>query len=485
MAIRSRLDQDEERFIYPGQPKFGSLERSSPSASTPRMGRRSPRIDDPVSASASPLLKAKDSANDMIFDMDDEQNKRPSLKTRRLSTTSSTGAGLQDVPEAMYVGSLTETGNVQSFGVSQGQDQDVSFSTSQSRDPNSGGLNINVARGQEVMDPVSTTSSLKTSVAWDSSRFQTAKVDMKELLGQASSTRTSNISLGIAAKADGRSNVSFSSKLSQKERKRLQQQYQQQESQPSPDARPQNTNRTVSDSIPKSPWQTPVKGHSVLPKDVPYGDLKSHSKSPEVPSRAPSKTPLTMRQTIPGKSSPQPTLTNPCSRNTPVPAPERPTSSGSAGTAPVSAPSFPLLPSQSSLTPQIQSIRHTPAPKPSPASTLLSMADILAQQQSEKDTIREVATAKRSLQEIQQEQEFQEWWDQEAAKVKAEQDAADAAAARVPGAPRGRGKARGRGRGRGGGAAGRVPSGEGKERGKGDEGPAARGARGKGKEAAS
>jgi len=47
------------------------------------------------------------------------------------------------------------------------------------------------------------------------------------------------------------------------------------------------------------------------------------------------------------------------------------------------------------------------------------MADILTQQQTEKEIIKEAA-AKRSLQEIQEEQAFQEWWDMESRKVRGE-----------------------------------------------------------------
>ena len=73
------------------------------------------------------------------------------------------------------------------------------------------------------------------------------------------------------------------------------------------------------------------------------------------------------------------------------------------------------------------------------------MTEILSQQQTEKDVMKE-ATAKRSLQEIQQEQEFQEWWDQESARAIAEE------AARNNPSSSGRGKGRQRGgvRGRGG-----------------------------------
>lgn len=39
------------------------------------------------------------------------------------------------------------------------------------------------------------------------------------------------------------------------------------------------------------------------------------------------------------------------------------------------------------------------------------------QQQTEKDEIREAATAKHNLHDIQLEQEFQEWWDKESRRV--------------------------------------------------------------------
>lgn len=46
----------------------------------------------------------------------------------------------------------------------------------------------------------------------------------------------------------------------------------------------------------------------------------------------------------------------------------------------------------------------------------VGLADIIGQQQREQETVRE-AVAKRSLQDIQQEQAFQEWWDQESRRM--------------------------------------------------------------------
>ncbi|XP_044719115.1 regulator of chromosome condensation (RCC1) repeat domain-containing protein [Hirsutella rhossiliensis] len=61
----------------------------------------------------------------------------------------------------------------------------------------------------------------------------------------------------------------------------------------------------------------------------------------------------------------------------------------------------------------------TPARKAEP-SLGASMADIIGQQRRERELVKE-AVAKRSLQEIQQEQAFQEWWDQESQRAQEEE----------------------------------------------------------------
>jgi len=82
--------------------------------------------------------------------------------------------------------------------------------------------------------------------------------------------------------------------------------------------------------------------------------------------------------------------------------------------------------------PAIQSIRHSPLQETkrhgftSSPSSQLSLASILLQQQAEKDEIREAATTKHSLQDIQLEQEFQEWWDKESKRVMQQAEAEEA-----------------------------------------------------------
>jgi hypothetical protein len=61
----------------------------------------------------------------------------------------------------------------------------------------------------------------------------------------------------------------------------------------------------------------------------------------------------------------------------------------------------------------------TPERKAEPSSAL-SLADIIVQQKREQDMVKE-AVARRSLQEIQQEQAFQEWWDQESRRTQEEE----------------------------------------------------------------
>jgi inhibitor of Bruton tyrosine kinase len=80
------------------------------------------------------------------------------------------------------------------------------------------------------------------------------------------------------------------------------------------------------------------------------------------------------------------------------------------------------------------------------------MSDILIQQQTEKTAVKE-AVAKRSLQETQQRQEFEEWLDNESRQAQEEEaqaTASTAAALRDGRDKRGRGRGRRRGTERGG-----------------------------------
>jgi hypothetical protein len=94
-----------------------------------------------------------------------------------------------------------------------------------------------------------------------------------------------------------------------------------------------------------------------------------------------------------------------------------------------------------------------PKPERSVSIDQRNLIDILSEQEIAKQELRDFGS-KRSLMDIQQEQEFQEWWDKETARVREEEEAN---AAKKDGS--GRGKSGGRGgrrRGRGGANAGET-----------------------------
>ena len=289
-----------------------------------------------------------------------------------------------------------------------------------------------------------------SSSPWMNQPLGTSKLDMKQIMAQASAHQTSNISAAMSK--GGLPRTASGSRPSQKERKRqLQEQQQQQQRVPpiASSSRIASNPKSAAEASP-APWQTVTRASHVSLKDI--LDAPPEAQEPPPPkSRVASAPALTLRQTVPGnvassrkasaaiastsKSPDQPRLVSPRTRVS-----DRPSSS--------------ISPSASPNTSQpTRSVRH--APPTAEPSLQLSMADILAQQQTEKDVLREVTTARRSLREIQEEQAFQEWWDQEEAATKARMQADEAgpltkrgeAGGLGRGQRSGRGSARGRDRG--------------------------------------
>lgn len=174
---------------------------------------------------------------------------------------------------------------------------------------------------------------------------------------------------------------------------------------------------------PKNPWQLPPPATPSTPGKEP---LPGQS-GPLAPSSGPLKTaqkPMTLRQTVAGTPPPRstPMATPVQSQSRSVSGNTQQPSSFSKASPSGPQPTTQQTPSKASPQPTIQSIRHIPRPDPysgsrSPSSSSLSLATILQQQQTEKDVILEAATAKPNLQDIQAEQVFQQWWDQESKRV--------------------------------------------------------------------
>lgn len=263
---------------------------------------------------------------------------------------------------------------------------------------------------------------------WGAAPLSGAKLDLKDIMASTSTSTASNLTLGLSRKDTEQRAASSHGKLSQKERKRLQQAQQF----GSPIEKPQPTPPAV------SPWQAtsyqkPSNSTLVTPVTQP-----SPKASPQ-PSRAASTPQLNMRQTIAnnGAASKQKgkrSTSQATKEASGAASPQRPAAyerGMSVSTDPIPTP---------------RSVRHIPLPQHSPTSPSqnLSMMEILSLQEAEKTSIRDAA-AKRSLQEIQAEQEFQAWWDEESKRVIQEEEQRKRAEDRAA-----RTAARGRSKGRGG-----------------------------------
>ena len=299
---------------------------------------------------------------------------------------------------------------------------------------------------------------------WGTTPLAGPKLDLKDIMAQDSSATPSNLSLGLSRGESERVAKAASAKLSQKERKRILQAQQL----GTPIAKPEPVPPAVSPwtaaahrKTSNSPVVTPVVAPSPPPKPSPQ------------PSRASSTPQLTMRQTVAKKGAgskkkdKRAASQSQDANGAGSPSQPRPAASErgmSVSTDPIPTP---------------RSVRHIPLPQHSPTSPSqhLSMMEILSLQEAEKTSIRDAA-AKRSLQEIQREQEFQQWWDQESRRVIEEEEQTKKLVDKLSkGAGRGRGKGRG-GRGGKAKAQDKKDGGEDADRGKGKSdgsaGPAAK-----------
>lgn len=264
-------------------------------------------------------------------------------------------------------------------------------------------------------NPLSKQSSSK-AVPWGTPATPSSGLGLKDIMLQDSSTKISNLTQSLQNAAA--TSKQAPSKVSQKERKR-QQHEQKLQTQMQAAAEAERTARKaekIQTGSPASPWQkidpkqsTPAQMNGQEPST---STLRSQVIAPQAESKKVS------RESKPTHPQPSGSISSP----------------GMTGASAAPAP-------------QIQSIRHTPAPARSSSwvDARTSMADILAQQQFEKISVKE-NSSKRSLQDIQQEQAFQEWWDKESRRVQ-EEEAAAARRATGGAARRGGSKRRGPGQG--------------------------------------
>lgn len=407
MALQSRLSQVES---YDVRPRPSMSEKPNASPSVRKSKNNVPK--DSASSAPSPMLKARSSVGDLMFQMDEEATLLPGESVKGKAAMRGMRPGdtpeNRSYPDSPALGaSVPEAGSL----------EDRSFLDEQMSSPRNAQLTESPTESRAIAlhQKRGLVSSPDSSAPWGSPVISSSKKDLKDIMSETSQSRVSNLTLEMAGRRE--SSGSFTQKISQKERKKMQQQQMQEKLAAQQKAK----------EAPKNPWQLPPPATPSTPGKDP---LPGQSGSSTPPTSEPSKTaqkPMTLRQTVAGTPPP---------RSKPIATPiQSQNQSASGSTQPSSfpnpSPSGPPTPShhhqqalpKTTSQPTIQSIRHIPRPDPSmpssrsPSGGSLSLATILQQQQTEKDVIREAATAKHNLQDIQAEQEFQQWWDQESKRV--------------------------------------------------------------------
>jgi inhibitor of Bruton tyrosine kinase len=421
MTFRANLNNEDIRVSSSYKARVGSLDdllSSSPSQDKSRRKSKAAR-----NAPFSPSIRPKDSTIDLMFDMDDDaplhiESPRSPVLRPQLGLPETLGSSSRKVSWDVVEPKSTPDDEAPSL-LPQTPDRSVGKSE---ETPHSG------------------------MKSWSSPALPSPKLDMREIMSQASSSRTSALSMSLSAqKTKDEENIrkdaaikTNAPKLSQKERKKQQQQAMQQAM----------THPTITlnkaDGKPASPWQVAAKGLKTSLKDV----LSESTPSPPPLSAQTLGSPIPSRPSTPRRTA---------SPDTRFAGQRRAVSSDATKPqSDVSRPSRPLTQSHASKSarPVLPHSKSYTAPAANAEPSLqLSMADIIGQQRREQEVIKE-AVAKRSLQEIQEEQAFQEWWDQESRRAQEEEAARVKPSTPSPGrggkSNSGRGKAgRGRGRGRG------------------------------------
>lgn len=476
MALHSRLHEDKVKFAATGKGKYRMNSEPKESPTLPSSSSTSPRIV--PTSSKSPSLRAKTSTNDLMFDMDEELTAVsgrlvPRAKSSEMLRPSGHEHGEND---CQPFGSLSSPQDawINASNNSRSSLSPASFGlASDVQGAVIGGNEASFGRSQHARQdrsPLTNNGPSTRGMPWRATPLAASKLDMKAIMAQTS-VRQSNLSSALSQPAGNSESMKMNAggKVSQRERKKQFQQQRQHHNDVTSTLEFLPPPTQPAQERPVSAWRTASVGAKVSLKEIfqSAGDTASDPSDPSTgPARAVSSPSLTMRQTIPGNVPSTPKNSDRVVRPNHVtyPEQERPRPNPSAQSSP-SVPTRPISEAQPSLAADsstIQSIRHSQsAVEPS---LQLSIVDILSQQQAEKDLIKEAA-AKRSLQEIQEEQAFQEWWDQEEAATKARLlQEANGPHASSPGrgdcgsrsgrkssrgSDTGRGPGRGRGRGRG------------------------------------
>lgn len=438
MAYKAHKEE-ERRFSVPAKTKYGSLDDSTPVTPTPDRVRRV--MQGSRNEPFSPDLRSKGSRGDLIFDMDDEDPSpmdSPSMRPQKAS------GGAEDLDQISSLGS--------SF---KGKGKKVWMSLEQSQQsPPISPLAPAKSTAKPVISSDVDTTSTKAGSPWASTPVSTSKLDLRHII-QSETSGQSALSAGLAAqkvKDETAAAKAAQPKMSQKEKKRQQQAAQ--AAQAALLAAKSEMTKNAWERFPAedraAPWKVAANKKQAPPAEpalLTTTDKGKNLLSPPTHLSSSPSLPIHRRTASPDTrfSGQRTTFAGPSSSSNKAPAP----STVKSPAPPASTePPKPLVPHSKTYI--------TPAHK-SESLIGYSMEDIIAQERRSKEAVKEAA-AKRSLQEIQQEQAFQEWWDAESKRMQEEEatrvERAIAASSEGPGGRRGRRGGRGKGRGGGDGGGG-------------------------------
>lgn len=396
MAFKIAQKEEEKKLSSSYKARVGSLDESLLASQTPDQSRRRSKAG--RNQPFSPALRPKDSHADLIFDMDDEDSPKISSPMSPEILASPGGRNELDLdnmpklPEAWRSAKGKATTDLDP-GRSVGLDQ---ISPSQLPGPSV----EQVQRESSSLQPVSPPTR-PTHAPWASPILPASKLDLKDIMQDT--TSKSALTAGLASQANKAATLNKpQAKISQKERKRQQMQQAEIEA------------AAEKEKASSAPWETVQSGAQPAPwkmaTPTPKTSLKDAMQSENARRGGPA---MSQKPLVAAEANPQISRRRAASPDTRFPGQGRTNSSPAVPTAgPLqSFEKKPLVPHSKSY------IKPTAKAEPTLGA---SMADIIGQQQQEQQRVKE-AVAKRSLQEIQEEQAFQEWWDQESRRTQEEE----------------------------------------------------------------
>ena len=333
----------------------------------------------------SPSLRPKNSVADMIFDMDEDASPivspdSPDLKgaVDRLDLDADTIPGL---PKSWR----------HSKGRSSGYFDSISGRASALE---------SVSPAARVRPEGSAPAGQQGGAPWVSKALPTSKLDLKDIMSEA--TSTSALSAGLAEQTAKSSNSGKSqARMSQKERKK------QMQMQAEAEAAQQQTKAT------RVPWEkVESSGRSAPWKTTPAPPKTSLKEKLASEGSAQDAIAAGAKPLVASETSVKSSRARTASPDTRFPG------QGRASSSPVVPKAGSSEQKQKPLVPHSKS--YITSARKTEDTVGATMADIIGQQSYERQ-LAQAAVAKRSLQEIQQEQAFQEWWDEESQRAQEEE----------------------------------------------------------------